>query len=348
MEFIIEKSALAVGIFTLSLVVAMYSTYLERKVAAFLQDRIGPNRAGPFGLLQPLADGGKMFFKEEFIPANSDKLLFILSPGIAMLTATMTSAVIPWGADFMLHGRLISLQLSDINIGILYILGFLSVGIYSILLGGWSSNNKYSLFSSIRASSQMISYELAMGMLIITIVMMTGSMSLKDIVVSQSGGLYGISALQGLNWNVFYQPLAFILFLTCALAECNRAPFDMAECETELIGGYHTEFSSMKLGFFLFAEYINMFVSSAVISVLFFGGYAFPGMQHFEGIPLALLSFGAMMLKTVFFIFVFMWIRWTLPRFRYDQLMDLGWKKLIPLALINMLITAGVILYFKG
>ena len=348
MEFIIEKSALAVGIFTLSLVVAMYSTYMERKVAAFLQDRIGPNRAGPFGLLQPLADGGKMFFKEEFIPANSDKLLFILSPGIAMLTATMTSAVIPWGADFMLSGRMISLQLSDINIGILYILGFLSVGIYGILLGGWSSNNKYSLFSSIRASSQMISYELAMGMLIITIVMMTGSMSLKDIVVSQSGGLYGISALHGLNWNVFYQPIAFILFLTCALAECNRAPFDMAECETELIGGYHTEFSSMKLGFFLFAEYINMFVSSAVISVLFFGGYAFPGMQHFEGIPLALLSFGTMMLKTVFFIFVFMWIRWTLPRFRYDQLMELGWKKLIPLALVNMLLTAGVILYFKG
>jgi NADH-quinone oxidoreductase subunit H len=348
MEFMSEKFALAAGIFTLSLVVAMYSTYMERKVAAFLQDRIGPNRAGPFGLLQPLADGAKMFFKEEFIPANSDKLLFILSPGIAMLTATMTSAVIPWGADFMLNGRLISLQLSDINIGILYILGFLSVGIYGILLGGWSSNNKYSLFSSIRASSQMISYELAMGMLIITIVMMTGSMSLKDIVVSQSGGLYGISALQGLNWNVFYQPIAFILFLTCALAECNRAPFDMAECETELIGGYHTEFSSMKLGFFLFAEYINMFVSSAVISVLFFGGYAFPGMQHFEGIPLALLSFGAMMIKTVFFIFVFMWIRWTLPRFRYDQLMDLGWKKLIPLALVNMLLTAGVILYFKG
>ena len=348
MEFIIEKSALAVGIFILSLVVAMYSTYMERKVAAFLQDRIGPNRAGPFGLLQPLADGGKMFFKEEFIPANSDKLLFILSPGIAMLTATMTGAVIPWGADFMLSGRMISLQLSDINIGILYILGFLSVGIYGILLGGWSSNNKYSLFSSIRASSQMISYELAMGMLIITIVMMTGSMSLKDIVVSQSGGLYGISALHGLNWNVFYQPIAFILFLTCALAECNRAPFDMAECETELIGGYHTEFSSMKLGFFLFAEYINMFVSSAVISVLFFGGYAFPGMQYFEGIPLALLSFGTMMLKTVFFIFVFMWIRWTLPRFRYDQLMDLGWKKLIPLALVNMLLTAGVILYFKG
>lgn len=348
LEFIIEKSALVVGIFTLSLVVAMYSTYLERKVAAFLQDRIGPNRAGIFGLLQPLADGGKMFFKEEFIPANSDKFLFIISPGIAMLTATMTSAVIPWGADFLFNGRLISLQVSDINIGMLYIMGLLSVGIYGILIGGWSSNNKYSLFSSIRASSQMISYELAMGMIIITIVMMSGSMNLKDIVVQQSKPLYGIEALRGLNWNVFYQPIAFILFLTCALAECNRAPFDMAECESELIGGYHTEYSSMKLGFFLFAEYINMFISSAVISVLFFGGYSFPGMHLFDGIPLAILSFFVMMIKTVFFIFVFMWIRWTLPRFRYDQLMDLGWKKLIPLALINMLITAGLILNFKG
>lgn len=348
LDFIIEKSALAAAVFTLSLVVAMYSTYMERKVAAFLQDRIGPNRAGPFGLFQPLADGAKMFFKEEFTPSNADKILFVVSPGIAMFTATMTSAVIPWGADFIHNGRLISLQISDINIGMLYILGFLSVGIYGILIGGWASNNKYSLFSSIRASSQMISYELAMGLLIITIVMMTGSMNLKDIVSQQSGGLYGISALQGLNWNVFYQPLAFILFLTCALAECNRAPFDMAECETELIGGYHTEYSSMKLGFFLFAEYINMFVSSAIISILFFGGYTFPGMQHFEGIPLALLSFGAMMLKTVFFIFVFMWIRWTLPRFRYDQLMELGWKKLIPISLINMLITAAIILYFKG
>lgn len=347
-EFIIEKSALIVGLFTLTLVIAMYSTYFERKVAAFLQDRLGPNRAGIFGILQPLADGGKMFFKEEFIPANADKFLFILGPGIAMFTATMTSAVIPWGADFIMNGKVISLQVSDINIGILYILGFLSVGIYGILLGGWASNNKYSLFSAIRASSQMISYELAMGMIIITIIMMSGSMNLKDIVAQQSQGLYGIAALKGLNWNIFYQPIAFIVFMTCALAECNRAPFDLAECESELIGGYHTEYSSMKLGFYLFAEYINMFVSSAVISVLFFGGYSFPGMQHFDGITLAILSFAAMMIKTLFFIFVFMWIRWTLPRFRYDQLMDLGWRKLIPIALINMLITAAVILYIKG
>lgn len=348
LDFLIEKSALCIGIFTLSLVIAMYSTWWERKFAAFLQDRIGPNRAGPFGLLQPLADGGKMFFKEEFIPAASSKFLFIAGPGIAMLTATITSAVIPWGADFITSGRTISLQISDINVGILYLMGVLSIGVYGILIGGWASNNKYSLFSAIRASSQMISYELAMGLVVITIIMISGSMNLKDIVVQQSGPLYGISALEGLNWNVFYQPLGFILFLTCALAECNRAPFDLAECETELIGGYHTEYSSMKLGFYLFAEYINMFVSSAVIATLFFGGYSFPGMQHFSGIPLGIISFAVMMGKTVFFITVFMWIRWTLPRFRYDQLMDLGWRKLIPLALFNMLITAAVVLYFRG
>lgn len=346
-EFLIEKTGLILAIFTLSLVVAMYSTYLERKVAAFLQDRIGPNRAGIFGLLQPLADGGKMFFKEEIIPANSSKFLFIAGPGIAMLTACLTCAVIPWGPDFVAMGKTISLQISNINIGILYILGVLSVGIYGILIGGWASNNKYSLFSAIRASSQMISYELAMGLVIITIVMMSGSLNFKDIVAVQSQALYGIKGLEGLNWNIFYQPIGFILFLTTALAECNRAPFDMAECETELIGGYHTEYSSMKLGFFLFAEYINMFISSAVIACLFFGGYNFPGIQHFQGIPLAVLGFLALIIKTVFFIFVFMWIRWTLPRFRYDQLMDLGWKKLIPLALVNMLITAGVILYFN-
>lgn len=347
-EFLIEKSALVVAIFTLSLVIAMYSTYLERKVAAFLQDRIGPNRAGPFGLLQPLADGGKMFFKEEFIPSTANKFLFIAGPGVAMFTATITGAVIPWGADFISRGRLISLQISDINVGILYLMGVLSIGVYGILIGGWASNNKYSLFSAIRASSQMISYELAMGIVIITIIMISGSMNLKDIVVQQSGPLFGINALQGLNWNIFYQPIGFILFLTCALAECNRAPFDLAECETELIGGYHTEYSSMKLGFYLFAEYINMFISSAVISTLFFGGYSFPGMQNFDGITLGILSFAAMLMKTVFFIFVFMWIRWTLPRFRYDQLMDLGWRKLIPIALVNMLVTAAVLLYFKN
>jgi NADH-quinone oxidoreductase subunit H len=206
------------------------------------------------------------------------------------------------------------------------------------MIGGWASNNKYSLFGAIRASSQMISYELAMGVSVITIVMMTGSLSLRDIVQDQ----------HGMNWNIFYQPVCFIVFFVCALAETNRAPFDLPECESELIGGYHTEYSSMKLGFFLFAEYVSMFISSAIIAILFFGGYNFPGMDYFSGNTLAILSVVAFFSKIFFFIFVFMWIRWTLPRFRFDQLMHLGWKSLIPIALINLLITGLVIALNKG
>lgn len=345
MDFILEKTILVVVIFTVTLVIAMYATWLERKFAAFLQDRLGPNRAGVFGLFQPLADGAKMFFKEEFIPTQSERFLFIAGPGIAMFTACMTSAVIPWGTDIVAFGKTIALQVSDINIGVLYMMGLLSIGVYGIMIGGWASNNKYSLFSAIRASSQMISYELAMGIVIITIVMMSESLSLRDIVNKQSGALMGIG---GLDWNIFYQPVAFIIFMTCALAECNRAPFDLAECETELIGGYHTEYSSMKLGFYLFSEYINMFISSALISTLFFGGYNFPGMNMIENPNLlAALSVASLFVKIVFFILLFMWIRWTLPRFRYDQLMHLGWKSLIPLSIINMLITGAVILFYN-
>jgi NADH-quinone oxidoreductase subunit H len=335
---LIEKLILVVALFSVSLVIAMYSTYLERKVAAWLQDRIGPNRAGPFGILQPLADGGKMFFKEDFIPANADKKLFILAPGIAMFIALITGAVIPWGPDLEAFGRTISLQVADVNIGILFIMGFVSIGVYGIMIGGWASNNKYSLFGAIRASSQMISYELAMGVSVITIVMLTGSLSMKDIVANQAG----------LDWNIWYQPVGFLIFFVCSLAECNRAPFDLAECESELIGGYHTEYGSMKLGFFLFAEYINMFISSAVIVTLFFGGYNFPGLESFDGIMMTVMGTLAFFTKIVFFIFVFMWIRWTLPRFRYDQLMHIGWKKMIPIALINMLITALVIAFKQG
>jgi len=306
---------------------------MERKVAAVMQDRIGPDRAGPWGILQPLADGGKMFFKEDFIPNKSEKWLFILGPGIAMFTACMTGAIIPWGGSVTLFGETFDLQIADIDIGILYILGFVSIGVYGIMIGGWASNNKYSLYGAVRASSQMISYELAMGLAILAVVMTTGSLSLKDIVESQSG----------MKWNVFYQPLAFLLFIVCAFAECNRAPFDLAECETELIGGYHTEYSSMKLGFYLFAEYINMFISSAVIAVLFFGGYNFPFM-HDLGLPpnaIAFIGVGVFFAKIIFFIFFFMWVRWTLPRFRYDQLMHLGWKTLIPLAVLNLMLTGG-------
>jgi NADH-quinone oxidoreductase subunit H len=335
---LIEKFVFIFILFAVTLGIAAYATYFERKVAAWFQDRIGPDRAGPFGILQPLADGAKLFVKEDFIPERAEKWLFILGPGIAMFTALMTGSVIPWGKDLDLFGQSVQLQVADVNIGILFIMGFLSIGVYGIMIGGWASNNKYSLYGAIRASSQMISYELAMGICVITIVMLSGSLSLRNIVEEQ----------HGMNWNIFYQPLGFIIFFVCALAETNRAPFDLPECESELIGGYHTEYGSMKMGFYLFAEYVALFTSSAVISVLFFGGYNFPGMDYFSGNTLALLGVLAMFTKTFFFVFVFMWIRWTLPRFRFDQLMHLGWKSLIPISLFNLLITAIIIAIKEG
>jgi NADH-quinone oxidoreductase subunit H len=335
---LIEKSVLVVLLFLVSLGIAAYSTYFERKLAAWIQDRVGPDRAGPFGILQPIADGTKMFLKEDFIPKNADKWLFIIGPGIAMFTALITSAIIPWGTDLELFGRQITLQVTDFNIGILYLFAVLSISVYGIMIAGWASNNKYSLFGAIRASSQMISYELAMGISTITIIMMSSSLSLSDIVEKQ----------HGMNWNVFYQPICFLVFFICSLAETNRAPFDLPECENELIGGYHTEYSSMKLGLYLFSEYTAMFVSSAVMAILFFGGYNFPGMDNFSGNTLAILSVIAFFTKIFIFIFVFMWIRWTIPRFRFDQLMHLGWKVLIPLSIVNMLITGIVIAFNQG
>ena len=333
---LIYKLLLASAILVLSLVVAMYSTLAERKVAAFIQDRLGPDRAGPWGLLQPLADGIKLFFKEEFMPNTADKFLYILGPSLTMFVALLTSAVIPWGPDIVIAGKTYPLQVADINIGVLYILAILSIGVYGIMIGGWASNNKYGLLGAIRASSQMISYELAMSLAIIAIVMMTGSLSMREIVAQQ----------QGFHWNVFYQPLGFLIFIVCAFAETNRSPFDLPECETELVGGYHTEYSSMKLGFYLFAEYINMFVSGAVMATIFFGGYHFPGLDRLGLSPnlFAFASFLVLFAKITFFGFLFMWIRWTLPRFRFDQLMRMGWKMLIPLAILNILVTGAVIL----
>ncbi len=333
---IIYKTLLASFILVLSLVVAMYSTLIERKVAGWFQDRHGPNRAGPWGLLQPLADGIKLFFKEEFMPTSADKFLYILGPSLTMFIALLTSATIPWGPDLVINGQTYALQVTDINIGILYIFAIVSIGVYGIMIGGWASNNKYALLGAVRASSQMISYELAMSLSIITIVMMTGSLSMRDIVAQQ----------QGFSWNIFFQPLGFLIFLICAFAETNRAPFDLPECETELVGGYHTEYSSMKLGFYLFAEYINMFISGAVMATLFLGGYHFPGLDKLGLSPnvFAFVSFMVLFAKITFFGFIYMWIRWTLPRFRYDQLMKLGWKSLIPLAILNVVVTGVVIL----
>ena len=339
--FIIEKSVLIVVVFAITMVMAMYSTWAERKVAAFLQDRVGPNRAGWGGLLQPLADGAKLFAKEEFEPNTPNRFLFFVGPAIAMSTALMTSAVIPWGDKLEIFGRTVYLQATDIDVSLLYIFGVVSVGVYGIMIGGWASNNKFSLMGAVRAASQMVSYEVAMGLSIIALLMMTGTLSLKEISLQQ----------QGINWNVFYQPVGFLIFLICAFAETNRTPFDLAECESELIGGYHTEYSSMKMGFYLFAEYANMFISATVISVLYFGGYNYPGMnwavEHL-GVNIAnVMGIGALFIKLCFFIFFFMWIRWTIPRFRYDQLMNLGWKILIPLSIINIIITGICILAFN-
>jgi NADH-quinone oxidoreductase subunit H len=340
---LIEKLVLIAVIIFASLGIALYTTFAERKVAAILQDRPGPNRAGPFGLLQPLADGLKLITKEEIIPSNANKALFILGPGLAMTAALMTCAVVPWGDKVEMFGRNIALQIADINIGILYVFGVVSMGVYGIMIGGWASNNKFSLMAALRGASQAISYELAMGLSLIALLMLTGSLSLKSIVEQQM--------MDGRFWNFWYQPLGFLIFFVCAMAECNRTPFDLPEAENELNFGYHQEYSSMKLGFYLFSEYINMFISSTIMATMFFGGYDVPFFNeaaHADwGNWLAVIGIVSLLLKVIIFIFVFMWIRWTIPRFRYDQLMDLGWKKMIPLALANMVITGAVILWLQ-
>jgi NADH-quinone oxidoreductase subunit H len=335
------KFGLIIVIFAISLVVAMYSTYAERKIAAFFQDRVGPNRAGPWGILQPMADGAKMFMKEEIIPTNATSFLFIVGPSLAILTACIGSAVIPWGQNLVVGDKVIPLQVTDINVGILYIFGVVSLGVYGVMIGGWASNNKYSLLGAIRAASQNISYEISMGLSIIALLMVTGTLSLGEIAQQQHGW----------HWNVLYQPVGFLLFMVCAFAETNRTPFDLPECETELVGGYHTEYSSMKLGFYLFAEYINMFISSAVMATLYWGGYNYPGMDwvtaHVGPVIGPLIGTVIFFGKIFAFIFFFMWVRWTIPRFRYDQLMDLGWKILIPLAIANIVVTGIFITFFK-
>lgn len=345
-EFIIYKSIICVAIFALSLGIAAYSTWWERKFAGLLQDRWGPSRAGKWGLLQPLADGGKMLFKEEIIPSVSNKVLFVLAPGLFIVTAIIAGVLIPWAKPVMIGDSIYPIQIADVNVGVIFLLSVGSVGVYGIMIGGWASNNKYSLLSAIRSSAQMISYELAMGISLIALIIAAGgTLSFAEIVGAQDAGFA----------NVVWQPLGFLIFFVCALAETNRAPFDLAECETELIGGYHTEYSAFKLGLFLFAEYINMFVSSAVMAGFYFGGYNFPFAQELytalglqEGHWLiSLIGFGAYFTKTLIFISVFMWIRWTIPRFRYDQLMNLGWKTLLPLSLLNLLITV-IVEYFRG
>ena len=334
--FLIYKVVLIAVILGLSLVIAMYSTLVERKFAGFIQDRYGPDRAGKWGILQPVCDGVKLFFKEEYMPNTADKFLYVLGPCLTMLVALLTSAVIPWGGTLTIGNNQFPLQVAGSSVDILFIFAVVSMGVYGVMIGGWASNNKYALLGAVRASSQMISYELAMGLSIASVIMMSGTLNLQEIVHQQQASL----------WNVVYQPLGFLIFFICALAETNRSPFDLPECEAELIGGYHTEYSAMKLGFYLFAEYINMFVSSAIISTLFFGGYHVPFIQHLglsENL-VTILGTTFLFVKIFLFILLFMWVRWTLPRFRYDQLMKLGWKILLPLALVNLVLTGVVTL----
>jgi len=298
-----------------------YIVWLERKLVARMQVRLGPTRVGPFGLLQPLADAIKLFSKEEIIVEQANKWLYMAAPLIAFIPAFITFAVIPFGNKVTLFGREVELLISDFNIGILFILGATSLGVYGIVLAGWSSNSKYSLLGSLRSAAQMISYEISLGLSVIGVLLLTGSLSLVDIVKAQ--GSLG-------DWYIWKQPVGFLLYLVSAFAETNRAPFDLPEAETELVAGYFTEYSSMKFAMFTIAEYANMVTVSALATTLFLGGWQGPFLP-----PVVWF-----MIKVMFFIFLYIWVRATLPRFRYDQLMRFGWLVLLPVGLINVLVTA--------
>ncbi len=329
--------------FLILLTAVAYTVLLERKLVARMQNRWGPTRVGPFGLLQPLADGLKFILKEDVIPANAYKPLYVLAPLLSLTVALMAIAVIPVGGNIRLPwlGIETPLQITDVNIGLLFLLGVTSVGVYGVALAGWSSNSKYSLLGSLRASAQMISYELSLGLSLVGVLILSGTLSLRGIVDAQSGTWFGFLP----RWNIFAQALGFFIYLTAAFAETNRIPFDLPESETELVAGYHTEYSAMKFAMFFMAEYINMFTVSCVATLLFFGGWHGPlfGPAALQAV-LPLFWFVA---KVFFFIFLYIWIRGTLPRLRYDQLMAFGWKVLLPLALFNVMAT-GLAVAWKG
>ncbi len=315
-----------------------YVTYYERKALARIQTRIGPNRAGPWGILQPVADGVKLIFKEEFVPARADKLLFILAPVITVIPALIITAVVPWGRQITLFGYTIKLYLANVNIAILYLSAIASISVYGIVLAGWSSNNKYAMMGGLRSTAQMISYELALSLSFVSVTLLAGSMSLVDIVEAQGANGF----LGWIIWNL-KQPLAFIIFLIAGMAETNRAPFDMPEAEQELTAGYHTEYSGMKFALFFMAEYIKIIAMSMIAATLFLGGYLGPFLNQFPWLgPIYLF------IKTVIMVFVFIWVRATFPRFRYDRLMAFGWKVLLPLALLNAFIAAVITVLVGG
>src|SRR3990172_4194378 len=341
MEILISliRICVVLGVVLLLVVVLVWS---ERRISAAIQNRIGPNRVGPNGILQPVADVLKLLMKEDIVPKNANRTIHDLAPIISIGVALSTFAVIPVGNTIELFGTTIKLQIADVNIGILYILALTSMGVYGVTLAGWSSNNKYSLLGGLRSSAQLISYELSMGLSIIGVLLVSGSLRLDQIVLQQTEYVGGWLPA----WNIFLQPVGFVTFLVSAFAETNRLPFDLPEAEPELVGGYHTEYSGMKFGMFMLSEYINMITASAVVTTLFLGGWHLPFAETWGLSPftLALLQVGTFAAKVICMIFFFIMIRWTIPRFRYDQLMKLGWKWMLPLAIANVLVTGLVLL----
>jgi len=321
--------------------IVAYATYAERKIIGRMQTRLGPMCTGWYGLLQPIADGLKLFFKEDIIPSEASKLPFILAPMMILVPALITVAVVPFGPDITIGQYIIPMQITDLNIGILFVLAMAGLGVYGIVLAGWASNSKYSLIGGIRSSAQMVSYELTAGLVIVAIFMLAETLSLRGIVAAQMEPLWGISSLPHWmhNWYIFNQPLAFVLFTISGLAEINRTPFDLPEAETELVSGFCTEYSSMKYAMFFMAEYANMIVVSALIVTLFLGGWDGPFQGGFAFVNFLGKIFG--------FMFFFIWLRATWPRVRYDQLMFLGWKVFLPLSLANIIVTGFVVLMFQ-
>ena len=315
--------------------------WVERRMAGLIQDRPGPNRVGPFGLLQAIADILKMFMKEDVVPMYADRLLHTIAPLILLVPAMTTFAVIPFGSSIHLFGRDIPLVIADVNIGILYVFALTSIGIYGLVLAGWASNNKFALLGGLRSSAQVISYELAMGIAAISVFLAAGSLRLPKVVEYQASGTFlGFLPL----WNCFPQALGCVIFVVSAFAETNRLPFDLPEAEAELVAGYHTEYSAFRFGMFFMAEYLNLIAASAMMATLYFGGWSLPGL-HPTGILGSVISIAVFAAKTGFFIFLFIWVRWTLPRFRFDQLMNLGWKVFLPLSLLNLIVTGALVLW---
>ena len=355
--FLIAAAAKVLAVFTALMVAIMYATWAERRLSAFIQDRLGPNRVGPFGLLQPIADGIKNIIKEETDPATASRFYFVLGPMLSIMPALVTFAVIPFAAPLPTPWGTVDMVVADLPVGVLYILAIGSLGVYGIFLGGWASNNKYALLGGLRASAQMVSYEVGLGLSLIPVLMLAGNVTLTRIVADQQLGL----------WYVLPLSLGFLLFLISAFAETNRLPFDMPEAESELVTGYHTEYSSMKFSMFFIAEYAHVITASALMATLFLGGWDIPFWPGDNFIPhegalisgftaagepiparlsvwTTLLTLGAFAVKTTFFVVLYIWVRWTLPRFRYDQVMHLGWKVMLPTALTYVMVVAATIL----